>query len=142
MLLNAARRLVQHIPRTISLICTTVSLLLGFLVYYLWVGLDPVDAIYLTVVTISTMGYGDISPSTEGMRVFTCVHILFGSTYVFAQLANLFGGVLHAFSNLVKRGIDQFDRPDTVARRGSFGITSATPRCLAARLPRRVVRAK
>ena len=35
MLLNAARRLVQHIPRTISFICTTLSLMLGFLVYYL-----------------------------------------------------------------------------------------------------------
>ena len=63
LILNAARRLVQRIPRTISLICTTLSLLLGFLVYYLWMGLDPVDAIYLTVVTISTVGYGDISPS-------------------------------------------------------------------------------
>ena len=140
--LAATRSVLKGAPRTLSFIATALSLLLGFLVYHTGQGLDPVDAIYLTVVTISTMGYGDISPSTEGMRVFTCVHILFGSTYVFAQLANLFGGVLHAFSNLVKRGIDQFDRPDTVARRGSFGITSATPRCLAARLPRRVVRAK
>ena len=45
----AVRRLMQRIPRTISLISTALSLLLGFLVYYLWMDIEPVDAIYLTV---------------------------------------------------------------------------------------------
>ena len=129
--LAATRSVLKDAPRTLSFIATALSLLLGFLVYHIGQGLDPVDAIYLTVVTISTVGYGDISPSTEGMRVFTCVYILFGSTYVFAQLANLFGGVLHAFSNLVKRGIDQFDRADKVASRGSFGDAMVSGRSLA-----------
>ena len=129
--LAATRSALKDAPRTLSFIATALSLLLGFLVYHIGQGLDLVDAIYLTVVTISTVGYGDISPSTEGMRVFTCVYILFGSTYVFAQLANLFGGVLHAFSNLVKRGIDQFDRADKVASRGSFGDAMVSGRSLA-----------
>ena len=129
--LAATRSVLKDAPRTLSFIATALSLLLGFLAYHIGQGLDPVDAIYLTVVTISTVGYGDISPSTEGMRVFTCVYILFGSTYVFAQLANLFGGVLHAFSNLVKRGIDQFDRADKVASRGSFGDAMVSGRSLA-----------
>ena len=129
LVLNAARRLVQRIPRTISLICTTLSLLLGFLVYYLWMELDPVDAIYLTVVTISTVGYGDINPSQMcvddegndisdstncvGLRLFTCLYILFGCGYVFAQLANVFGGVLVAFSDMVKRLLDKLDTTPT-----------------------------
>ena len=32
----------------------------------------------LTIVTISTVGYGDISPSTPAMRVFTVFYILIG----------------------------------------------------------------
>ena len=87
-------------------------------------GLDPVDAIYLTGVTISTVGYGDINPSLcvdgegndisdstncVGLRVFTCLYILFGCGYVFAQLANVFGGVLIAFSDLIKRLLDKLD---------------------------------
>ena len=113
--LAAIRSVSKDVPRTLSFISTALSLLLGFLAYHLGQGLDPVDSIYLTVVTISTVGYGDISPSTDGMRVFTCVYILIGSTYVFAQLANLFGGVLHAFSSLVKRATcDRFGRTDKV----------------------------
>ena len=118
--LSAVRSVVKGLPRTVSLIATTLSLLLGFLVYWLWQGLDPVDAIYLTVVTISTVGYGDIypgyrlnepdHPDTEGLRIFTCIYILFGCGYVFAQLANMFGGVLDAFSYLVKHCLDKFDR--------------------------------
>ena len=125
LVLNAVRRLMQRIPRTISLISTALSLLLGFLVYYLWMDIEPVDAIYLTVVTISTVGYGDINPSQMcvddegndttgstkcvGLRLFTCVYILFGCGYVFAQLANVFGGVLAAFSHGVKRLLDKLD---------------------------------
>ena len=113
--LAAIRSVSKDVPRTLSFISTALSLLLGFLAYHLGQGLDPVDSIYLTVVTISTVGYGDISPSTDGMRIFTCVYILIGSTYVFAQLANLFGGVLHAFSSLVKRATcDRFGRTDKV----------------------------
>ena len=87
-------------------------------------GLDSVDAIYLTGATISTVGYGDINPSLcvdgegndisdstncVGLRVFTCLYILFGCGYVFAQLANVFGGVLIAFSDLIKRLLDKLD---------------------------------
>lgn len=102
---------------------------MGFLVYYLWMGLDPVDAIYLTVVTISTVGYGDINPSQMcvddegndisdstncvGLRLFTCLYILFGCGYVFAQLANVFGGVLVAFSDMVKHLLDKLDTTPT-----------------------------
>tara|TARA_B100000795_G_scaffold83497_1_gene60585 strand:+ start:299 stop:478 length:180 start_codon:yes stop_codon:yes gene_type:complete len=50
----------------------------------------------------------DISDSTKcvGLRLFTCFYILFGCGYVFAQLANVFGGVLVAFSDLIKRLLD------------------------------------
>ncbi len=53
----------------------------------------------------------DTSGSTKcvGLRLFTCVYILFGCGYVFAQLANVFGGVLAAFSHGVKRLLDKLD---------------------------------
>lgn len=63
----------------------------------------------LTIVTISTVGYGDLSPSTPAMRVFTVFYILIGCGYLFAQLAHAFAGVLEAFTNLVKRLINIFD---------------------------------
>ena len=66
-------------------------------------GLEPIDALYLTIVTISTVGFGGISPSGAcsddeghdlgtsstcvGMRVFTVLYILVGCSYVFGVLA-------------------------------------------------------
>ena len=67
----------------------------------------------LTIVTISTVGYGDIAPSTPALRVFTIFYILVGCGFVFAQLANVFAGVLEAFTNVVKRLIECFDPTDT-----------------------------
>ena len=63
----------------------------------------------LTIVTISTVGYGDISPSTPGMQVFTVFYILIGCGFVFAQLSHAFAGVLEAFTRWVKRLINIFD---------------------------------
>ena len=115
-------------PRCVSVLFLILALLLGFLVYYQGQGLEPIDALYLTIVTISTVGYGDISPSDAcvddegndasssakcaGLRVFTIFYILVGCGYVFSQLANLFEGVLKAFSSLVKKAIDRFDTTD------------------------------
>ena len=67
----------------------------------------------LTIVTISTVGYGDIAPSTPALRAFMIFYILIGCGFVFAQLANVFAGVLEAFTNVVKRLIECFDPTDT-----------------------------
>ena len=37
-----------------------------------------VDSVYFTVITLTTVGYGDISPSTPGSKIFTVVYILIG----------------------------------------------------------------
>ena len=37
-----------------------------------------VDALYLSVMTITTVGYGDLSPQNRSMRLFTVFYILFG----------------------------------------------------------------
>uniref|UniRef100_A0A5B7BG65 Putative two-pore potassium channel 3-like n=1 Tax=Davidia involucrata TaxID=16924 RepID=A0A5B7BG65_DAVIN len=44
--------------------------------------LKPVDALYFTVVTLCTIGYGDIVPNTTFTKLFTCVFILVGFGFV------------------------------------------------------------
>jgi len=36
------------------------------------------DAVYFSVVTLTTVGYGDLGPKTQGTRVFTCIFALYG----------------------------------------------------------------
>lgn len=40
--------------------------------------LNFVDGLYFTVVTIETIGFGDIHPTNTGTRVFTCFYMAFG----------------------------------------------------------------
>lgn len=52
-------------------------------------GLHWFDALYLTITTMSTVGYGDVAPHTQGGRVFTIFLIIGGvggSLFVLTQL--------------------------------------------------------
>lgn len=98
-----------------------ISILIGFGVYYTEkrpcadeegesdCTLSAIDAFYLTIATISTVGYGDISPATDSVRAFTVVYILIGGGYTFVALANLFTRPLDRFSDAVKGFIDRYD---------------------------------
>jgi voltage-gated potassium channel Kch len=46
------------------------------------------DALYFSVITLSTVGYGDIGPTTTVSKVFTMVYILFGLS-IFASFASM-----------------------------------------------------
>jgi len=54
--------------------------------------LPALDALYLTVVTLTTVGYGDLVPRTGAGRLFTVVLILSGvgsALYLFTVGAQL-----------------------------------------------------
>ena len=41
-------------------------------------GWSLVDALYFSIITLSTVGYGDLSPKTDVGKVFTTIYILVG----------------------------------------------------------------
>ena len=51
------------------------------------------DALYFTVVTLTTVGYGDIGPSNNTSRMFMCVVILVSFTSVGHLLGNISGAI-------------------------------------------------
>jgi voltage-gated potassium channel len=48
---------------------------IGFMIIQ---NLSFLDALYFTIVTISTIGYGDILPTTTGAKIFALIIIIFG----------------------------------------------------------------
>lgn len=62
----------------IIVIVLLVYIALGALVNSFIQGLNFIDGLYFTVVTIETIGFGDITPNTTGARIFTCLYMVFG----------------------------------------------------------------
>ncbi len=80
-------------------------LLFGGAVFYSRVeGWSPLDALYFSVITLTTVGYGDLYPTTAASKVFTILYIFIGL------------GIILAFLNAVgRRALERHrikDRPE------------------------------
>jgi voltage-gated potassium channel len=60
------------------LITTFITLGFGSVVYHFLEGWDWIDSIYFSVITLTTVGYGDYSPQTAPGKVFTIFYIVIG----------------------------------------------------------------
>ncbi len=61
-----------------SFFLTLMILLSGTMFYALVEGLRWVDALYLSVVTLTTLGYGDFTPATDLGKIFTVIYLFSG----------------------------------------------------------------
>lgn len=68
---------------------TSVGLLLlvGMVFYHNVEGWSWLDALYFSLITLTTVGYGDFSPQTAGGKIFTMVYVVLGlgvlSSFIF-----------------------------------------------------------
>ncbi len=46
-----------------------------------------ISSFYFSVVTLTTVGYGDLTPSRDGTRLFTAIFIILGTTIVLSAIA-------------------------------------------------------
>ncbi len=99
-------------PRVRLLLALTGSAILIATVFYRWIeGWGWLDALFFSVVTISTVGYGEIVPETAAGKIFTMVYIFCG--------IGLFVAAAGAMADeLIRRAHDQAgkegdDEPDT-----------------------------
>lgn len=60
------------------LITTSIVIGLGTVVYHFLEGWSWVDSMYFSVITLTTVGYGDIAPATDGGKLFTIIYIIIG----------------------------------------------------------------
>lgn len=58
--------------------------------------LSWVDSFYFTIVTLTTVGYGDIAPQTTAGKVFTMLYLLIGIGILVALIGEVANHVIRA----------------------------------------------
>lgn len=79
----------RNIAVALSLVLLLVSIGVAFYTYFeRW---SFIDALYFSVVTLATVGYGDLHPTHDVSQIFTMLYILFGVglvLFVFSTISN------------------------------------------------------
>ncbi|WCJ22618.1 Two-pore potassium channel 5 [Euphorbia peplus] len=90
----------------------SLYLLLGVTIYsfnrdnFSGVETHPVaDALYFCIVTMCTIGYGDIAPLTPATKAFACVFVLVGFGFIDILLSGLVNYVLDLQESMILAGI-------------------------------------
>ncbi len=66
-------------PEGRVLVASAISaLVVGTIAYTILEGWSPLDSLYFSVVTLGTVGFGDLHPTTDLAKLFTIVYILAG----------------------------------------------------------------
>ena len=74
---------ILHDRKTRGILMWVILLLLiGTWFYTVVEGWTVTDAFYFSVITLSTVGYGDFSPATTAGKMFTTVYILVGISII------------------------------------------------------------
>lgn len=97
----------------VSLLMLLLLVVFGAVGYMLIERMTPVDALYMTVITISTVGFGEISPLGVPGRAFTTLLILTGVITATTALGNLASILLgqHLWQSLrERRMLEELDK--------------------------------
>ncbi|MDY7102202.1 MAG: potassium channel protein [Actinomycetota bacterium] len=103
------------------------AVLVGGTIGYVLLDLTLLEALYQTVITVTTVGYGEIGPVSDEYRVFTIILLLTGTGTVFYTLGVLLETLVEGRLNesfrrrRVARNIQELDGHTVVCGYGQVG---------------------
>jgi voltage-gated potassium channel len=91
-------------PETRALLSSVFFvLILGTYVFHNLEGWSWLDSLYFSVITLTTVGYGDFSPQTNMGKIFTMI-------YIFVGLGILFGFVDVIGEHIVSKRVERIEK--------------------------------
>ena len=67
-----------------TLVWAASTLLFGTVVYHWLEGWSYLDALYFCVISLATIGYGDLTPTTPESKIFTIIYVINGIVILLA----------------------------------------------------------
>ncbi|MBU0613826.1 potassium channel family protein [Patescibacteria group bacterium] len=80
-------KILWHVKMRPILLFGALLVVLGTIIFVQLEGWSVVDALYFTVATMTTVGYGDIVPTTEITKLVAIVYMLFIVPFVLVFVA-------------------------------------------------------
>ncbi len=77
-LFSTLRAVARDPEGKVLLVAAAGAIAVGTVVYMGLEGWSVVDALYFSVVTLATVGFGDLHPTTTAAKLFTVIYILSG----------------------------------------------------------------
>ncbi|NTV02568.1 MAG: potassium channel protein [Chlorobiaceae bacterium] len=74
---------------SLSIISVTLLLATGTAGYMIIEEMSPLDAVYMTVITVATVGFREVHPLSDGGKLFTVLLIIGGTGLFFFTLTNV-----------------------------------------------------
>src|SRR3954471_14771925 len=103
------RRLQDDPEFRVIALMVAVLLTVGTVFYSNIEGWSVLDALYFCVITLATVGYGDLVPHTAAGKIFTMVYVMLGI------------GLIVAFAERMMRGMPEARSHARETRRGKLG---------------------
>ena len=75
----------RHADKLLAL-SAVLLILTGTIVYGAVVDWSWVDSLYFSVVAVTTVGFGDLTPTSDGSKLFTVLYVLSGISIISAWL--------------------------------------------------------
>ena len=83
-----------------DLLWTTLAVIgIGSVVYHFLEGWSWINSIYFSVITLTTIGYGDYSPQTEAGKLFTIFYIVIGIGMILTFINTIYNHYAHIKSD-------------------------------------------
>jgi hypothetical protein len=85
-------------------------IIFGTIVYHYLEGWTWIQSFYFSVVSLTTVGYGDLHPTNDMSRLFTAFYMLIGVAIVLTSLAVIGKNYLEKREGKISRRKDKFVR--------------------------------
>ncbi|AKB18308.1 MULTISPECIES: potassium channel family protein [unclassified Methanosarcina] len=102
-IVRALRTLLKDPKFRSLLVLVIITLTMGTFFYHSVEGWSWLDSLYFSVITLTTVGYGDFTPQTDSGKIFTMI-------YIFLGLGILFGFITPIGEFLIDRRIERVEK--------------------------------